>query len=243
MIYVILGMHKSGTTLVSQILHHSGINMGDIDTHVSYDRGNKYERASVVALNMEILGLKDHGIIGFKVPDKLELTRGQHDRMRAIIRDCNKAYIDWGFKDPRTALTYPVWASELPEHKIIAVYRPIAEIWPRFRFEPKHHAYKNPYRAWLLVKRWCEHNSRILSYLRSTGSEFIVLSYPDFMAGDAEFKRLQGFVGMELNDKRSKDLYRSRSDGYPLIKTAAYLAHRGTGCTPEKMMEQFEALR
>jgi len=29
MIYVVLGMHKSGTTLVSQILHRSGIDMGD----------------------------------------------------------------------------------------------------------------------------------------------------------------------------------------------------------------------
>ena len=43
-IYVVLGMHKSGTTLISQILHHSGVNMGgaEIETSRSYDEGNKY---------------------------------------------------------------------------------------------------------------------------------------------------------------------------------------------------------
>lgn len=47
MIFVVLGMHKSGTTLVSQILHHSGIPMGDgFDENVTYDGGNKYERES-----------------------------------------------------------------------------------------------------------------------------------------------------------------------------------------------------
>jgi hypothetical protein len=52
MICVFLSMHKSGTTLVSEILHHSGINMGDdIDEHVSYDRGNKYEHESTLGLN------------------------------------------------------------------------------------------------------------------------------------------------------------------------------------------------
>mgnify|MGYP001063669191 CR=1 FL=1 len=30
-VFVVLGMHKSGTTLVSQILHRSGIEMGDAD--------------------------------------------------------------------------------------------------------------------------------------------------------------------------------------------------------------------
>ncbi len=44
MIYVIFGMHKSGTTLVAEMLHKSGINMGDFDESVSYDIGNQYER-------------------------------------------------------------------------------------------------------------------------------------------------------------------------------------------------------
>ena len=61
--YVVLGMHKSGTTLVSQMLHQSGINMGDFDPLVSYDRGNQYERESALQLDMDIMRAKDDQVL------------------------------------------------------------------------------------------------------------------------------------------------------------------------------------
>jgi len=59
MIYVILGMHKSGTTLISQILHKSGINMGEFNEDVSYDQGNQHERPAAQKINREILKCGD----------------------------------------------------------------------------------------------------------------------------------------------------------------------------------------
>ena len=56
MIYIVLGMHKSGTTLISEILHHSGINMTeDQNTQLNYDQGNFYEWVAAVRFNREIL--------------------------------------------------------------------------------------------------------------------------------------------------------------------------------------------
>ena len=55
MIFVILGMHKSGTTLVSQTLHASGINMGDFDSSLTYDTNNKFERHNTQELNRDML--------------------------------------------------------------------------------------------------------------------------------------------------------------------------------------------
>jgi len=244
LIYVVLGMHKSGTTLVSQILHNSGINMGDdIDTEASYDQGNKYERASVLALNKDILGLSDNRIIDLEAPDTLQLTEDQRARMQAIIQRCNGAYVDWGFKDPRTALLYPLWASELPEHRIIAVYRSPSELWVRYRYKRIHYHFRNLSRAWKLMKRWCEHNSRILAYLQNTKADSIVLSYQELMTSDVEFNRLQAFVGKTLDDKRDKSMYRGREGAYPLLRTAEWLVHKQTGDTPEAIIGQFEALR
>ena len=40
MIYALLGMHKSGTSLLSRILHESSINMGDFDESKGYDEVN-----------------------------------------------------------------------------------------------------------------------------------------------------------------------------------------------------------
>ena len=247
MIYIILGMHKSGTTLVSQILHHSGINMGEyVDGSGSYDQRGakyKYERASTLRLNREILGLGPSRFLDFKAPDKLKITESQRARMRQIIQTCNNTYSEWGFKDPRTALDYPLWASELPDHKIIAVFRPVGELWPRFRYNGIRYYHTNPNRAWQLTRRWCEHNFNILTYLQNTKMEFLVLDYRELMTTDTEFERLQDFVGLKLSDQRKKDLYRSRSETLPLMKIAFWLVYKQTGCAPEIIIEQFEALR
>jgi hypothetical protein len=244
-IYVIFGMHKSGTTLVSQILHHSGINMGeDLETGTSYDRGNKYERESTLALNMDILGLNKmtRGASLNLDLSQLRLTENRRARMHEIIQSCNGTYVDWGFKDPRTALVYPFWASELPEHRIIVIYRSPGEIWPRFR-DSRWQTVKNPYNAWKFIMGWCKYNAKILSYLENTRMDFLVLSYREFMASDLEFNRLQEFVGQKLNDQREKSLYRSREKSYPLLKMATWLVYQQTGWTPEEIINQFEILR
>ena len=43
-VFVVLGMHKSGTTLVSDILHRSGVPMVEVRSSEGYDQGNKMER-------------------------------------------------------------------------------------------------------------------------------------------------------------------------------------------------------
>jgi len=105
MIYVVLGMHKSGTTLIAQILHHSGVNMGEIDDSVSYDSGNKYERHSTLQLNEDILGQGSVNSIELTAPDMLSLSDSQRERMRQIIASNEAKYNgNWRFKEPRTCL-------------------------------------------------------------------------------------------------------------------------------------------
>jgi hypothetical protein len=236
-------MHKSGTTLVSKILHHSGINMGDHDEQVSYDRGNQYERYESLALNMEILGLKTHRIIDKPTPTNLQLSPAQRARMQDIIQQCSQKYTDWGFKDPRTSLIYPLWAAELPAHKIIVIYRTPSELWPRFQYPGWWYAYTNPQNAWNCISRWCEHNQRIVESLQNSPTPYLVLNYQALMNGNQEFERLQKFVGRELNDQRKSNLYRSRSKKYFLLEVATWLVNKKTGCHPQKIIEQLELLR
>ncbi len=241
MVYVILGMHKSGTTLVSQILHHSDINMGEFDDQVSYDGGNQYERISTYELNLDILGWKDDLTLYVRPPHELCLSAAQRTRMSQIIQKCQQTYTHWGFKDPRTCLTYPVWAEELPEHKIIAIYRSPNEIWPRYRYDGWREYHTNPHRAWNFINRWCEYNEGIVKYLHQTKLDYMVLSYRRLMAEPAEFKRLQDFVGLKLNDQRRAGLYRSQPKQYPLLTLATWLV--GRKYQPEKIMAQLELLQ
>lgn len=244
MIYVILGMHKSGTTLVSQILHHSGINMGDnIDPQVGYNQGNQYERKSTQMLNKAILDATGIYSLDITIPKTLRITEDQRTWMRKIIQDCNKRHASWGFKDPRTCLVYSLWASELSNHKIIVVYRSFEELWQHYYPRSIRLFFFVPYKVWNSIRHWCEYNVRILYYLQNTEMDFLVLDYQQLMTTQTELDRLQEFVGLKLEDRRRVDLYRNRPKRSFLVKMAVWLVYKQTGHHPEKILGRLNALR
>ena len=245
MIYVVLGMHKSGTTLISQILQNSGINMVEAsDNSVSYDEGNKYERPEVLSLNMNILGAANYEVLNLQKAVPISLTEQQRNTMREIITECTSKHSNWGFKEPRTTLTYPLWRAELPTHGIIAAYRSPDEIWPRFRWRGLRRRYVNPHRAWQFVSRWLQHNQSLVQYLRNTSMDFILIEYRRLMSSDDEFQRLEQFVGDKLTDMRKKALYRERKPKSDILLTVASgVARLTVGQTPREVMADLEKLR
>lgn len=242
MIHVVLGMHKSGTTLVSEILHHSGIPMGEIDTARGYDEANKYEDDESLHLNMELIGAPDYEVLHLKAPDPPTATPDQAERMRRFIADRSAAAPDWGFKDPRTALVYPLWERELPEHRIIAVWRYPEEIWPRFAAPGPGLYHEEPKRAWSFVQRWCEYNQGMIDAVGSGRHKSIVLNYGDFMHGDAAFRRLEEFVGRRLDDRRKTSMYRSRRKRHLSYEIAKRVVRMTRGHDPDAVVRRLEAL-
>jgi len=245
MIYVVLGMHKSGTTLTSQILHNSGISMVESDNQdVSYDKGNKYERQSVLALNMEILGARDYEVRDLPNPKSLALTGKQRAEIREIIDSCSKSHKDWGFKDPRSLYTYPCWKQELPEHRIVGIFRPPEEIWPRFRWRGLRKRYLNPFWAWQFLSRWVEHNECLVNYMQDGNVNCLLIDYREMMASDIELGRLEKFTGLPLKDMRRKELYRTEEPPADFcLALAKYLMRFVKGKSVAKMMEELSSIR
>jgi len=241
MIYVVLGMHKSGTSFISQTLHHSGINMVDeVNRDLSYDQGNKYERESTKALNQEILCSEGIHSLNLSLPEKLSVTKDQQERMQSLIEDYDERFDSWGFKDPRTCFTYPFWEKVLPRHKLIVVYRPIEELWKRYRRSRK---VLFPLNAIQLVKRWYEHNARIVKYLQQTNIHYLILDYSLAMREQTEFNRLQRFVGARLNDERDTRLYRGRGGKYIFLTIAKRLYYIQRKRSVDEMVRHLNVLR
>lgn len=239
MIYVILGAHKSGTTLISQILHHSGINMVDeYRKRVSYDRGNFYERKTTKAINKNIIEYESHSIFGANIPERTELTAKQRQRIQEVIQTCSKKYVDWGFKDPRTCLIYHLWEKELPPHKIIVIYRSPAETWQRYQ----RRRYPAPCLAWKYTQKWCESNESIIGALQKTKMDFIVLNYQKFVTENTQIEQLQEFIGMELVDCRNIKMYRHQPKESNAFKLGTWLADKQLGLHPDRIMAQLEAM-
>jgi hypothetical protein len=243
MIYVVLGMHKSSTTLVSQILHHSGINMGTFDERISYDEGNMYERQSCLALDMDILGTEVLDVLDPHAPEGLALSEDQSIRMKEIISTCSAAHTDWGFKDPRCALTYDLWREVLPVHRLIVIYRNPAEVWPRFRWNGVRKYHTNFNRAYRYLLHWHEHNRRIIRYLEEAANDYLVLGYKELMSDDGEFARLQDFVGRPLDDRRRTELYRTRTGDDVFLRVATWFLASRKGLTSEGTMVDLASWR
>ncbi len=227
MVYVILGMHKSGTTLVSQILHKSGINMGTFDELVDYDSGNQYERKETQEINEKILKCGDEFSLNVVKPmetDKCSNLNELKAEADHLIKNLNKKYKDWGFKDPRTCLTYSFWKALLPEHKVIFVYRSPEEVCAHYQrgISPIHWCRKVK-TWWKSIIAWYTYNSECLRYLRGSDACFITINYSDLMTSESAFKELELFTNSLLVDCRTRTLYRSHKKCSIIYSSVAWI--------------------
>src|SRR6266446_2024854 len=114
-IVVVLGMHRSGTSLCAHILSAMGIDMADaIGEHPSNARGH-WERWEIVEFHDRILGLLNRDYYGPFHDFSLPVAWWADPRVFAIKREI-VAFLErrmgdgyFGFKDPRTVRLMPVW--------------------------------------------------------------------------------------------------------------------------------------
>lgn len=228
MIVVVLGMHKSGTTLVSETLHHSGIHMADVPDDLGYDDSNKFERHESQRLNRRVLEpvlvptrkgftLRNAGVdrAGYERNlDSLAWVRRTALERRIerfpvspiadLVSELDDRHPDWGFKDPRTCLTYGWWRRGLPEHRVVAIYRSFDEVMLRYRA-----AWTSPIRTARVARNWILHNELLIGHLADR-DDFVLLRYDELMGDQREFARLGTYLDVELVDRRDPDLYRAR---------------------------------
>ncbi len=122
---VVLGMHRSGTSLITSILSKAGFYIGeeaDLMKGTRWNRDGYFERWSVVELNNIILDLCDGS--WDSPPDEKDIIKIKIDPK---IKSLLKVYLDHDksvIKDPRMCITFPVWQKVLGENvRIINVIR------------------------------------------------------------------------------------------------------------------------
>lgn len=238
MTYVVLGMHKSGTTLVSEILHRSGIPMVEETSEADYASGNKWERASTLAFDKDLLAAEHVDSLSLAPPDEaallsepaIERARRLVERVAAETAGASSttgassasgaaetvpAGDAWGFKDPRACLTWPVWRRVLPAPCIIGVYRRPESVVRHFQENAARLHRKSPlWRLrveWLTLRRWVEHNQRVLAAIEVSDGSSILVSYERLMSDDEELAHLQRFLGRDLVDPRDPEKRRATS--------------------------------
>ena len=240
MIYIVLGMHKSGTTLVSQMLHRSGINMGDgFEDGGGYDDGNQWERREAFLINLELCGCSEAGYYSLDHYRGLrrELRDEQISEMKEMIRNCEESGGDWGFKEPLTCLTYPLWKRVLPPHRVVGVYRNPIEVMNHYRVTNRR-----PAQAWRVLRAWSNYNRGMMEAVREGGRDCLILRYEDLMRSNTDFSRLEEFIGRKLQDVRNPGQYRARAKN-PLFEPVERLMGLSPIGRPANLLGELEAMR
>jgi GT2 family glycosyltransferase len=130
-IVVVLGMHRSGTSLLSNVLHLLGADMADTTDQTSpKNAGGFWERPELVAIHDEILIAIDRpiGRASHVLPfppawwRRKEVQALKPKLIDYVERQLAKSSNLWGFKDPRTSRLLPLWWEVLRELDLRPLY-------------------------------------------------------------------------------------------------------------------------
>jgi hypothetical protein len=224
---IVLGMHKSGTTLVARLLSDAGVDMGTFDMTRDYDIGNALERYETQKLNRRLLRWdKRHSLDILRPLDMRAVGAPELERGREIVARMESANTVWGFKDPRTCLTYNYWRTVLPTHRVIVVYRDPEEVAAHYLRRSRRH--EAPFIAFAALRCWAAYNVHILSALGDR-DDALILNYSVLMQDGTELARLGNFLGCKVLDSRESKRYRARKIHGALYKTALALVWLLTG--------------
>jgi hypothetical protein len=131
----VLGVGRSGTSLVARTLNLLGVDLGREDTMLAASEVNPkgyWEQREAVELNGEILAALGGDWwcpparpAGWELGDDMAVFR---DRISDLVDRYFAGSGRWGFKDPRTTLTLPLWRSVVGEFDYVVCMRNPLEV-------------------------------------------------------------------------------------------------------------------
>jgi len=126
---IVLGMHRSGTSLVTGVLHHLGVDMGEPRPPViQWDSPlGQYEDQAFVRLDDAILKRAGSDWINPPLASDVKVHTNQ---FRSVIQELieSKKSATWGFKTARNAFTIDLYLPHLPDPHFIVCRRCVQDI-------------------------------------------------------------------------------------------------------------------
>ena len=123
----IAGAHRSGTSMVTRLLHTCGLDLGpasDLMPSAPDNPDGFWENLNFVAMNDELLN--ELGGAWDLPPRATRFADKRFDAVRVRARLLVSAFSQskvWGWKDPRNSLTLPFWRAIVPKLRTIIVVR------------------------------------------------------------------------------------------------------------------------
>ncbi|VXD11502.1 sulfotransferase [Planktothrix paucivesiculata] len=160
-VFIITGMHRSGTSLTASILQSAGVHIGRNllgADHVNI-KGH-FENIDFYQFHINILDSQGVSGAGWTLQDNLEIKEEFVDRAKQLIEQ-NALSSIWGWKEPRTTLFLEFWAKLLPEARFLLIYRSPWEVADSLYRRGDEIFQSQPE---LAIKYWQHYNQKILDF-------------------------------------------------------------------------------
>ena len=146
---IVLGMHRSGTSCLAGSLHKSGVYFGDVSLKNRFNKKGNRENQKIMSINDSILKFNESS---WDTPPKQIKWSAEHEDLGIQLIDdfqINSKNELWGFKDPRTLLTYSFWRKILPNHNLVGTIRSPFNVALSLQSRDKNFTPKKSYDLWL----------------------------------------------------------------------------------------------
>lgn len=199
----VLGMHRSGTSLVAGVMRILGVDFGPDSQLMAPNPTNRkgfFEHIPLNGINVEVLTrlggdwcVPPNFTPGWE--DSVSLAELRKEAVRRIQESFGASPL-WGFKDPRTCLTFPFWRKVVPcpLRVVVVVRNPIDSARSVEKVQR------------ILASEGCELwlKHMVGAIAGSRGLPRHVLCYEDLM-GDfqGELKRLASFLRLPLSEGKA----------------------------------------
>jgi hypothetical protein len=233
---IIAGMHRSGTSLITNWLSRCGLQIGE--RLAAGNDGNiegHFEDVEFLKLHEEILNGNALEISGLVDVKDVKLSPYHLSRLQSIISVKQKLYKQWAWKDPRTCLFFDTYAQLLPNAKYLVIIRDYRSVlnslikrefayidkrymgrkylsrlaWVHFRRERRRKKFYAEH-ADNFLKVWINYNEEILKTLkRLSAGDYLVINYSLLLKQDAQVVRfLKNEWKFDLDYSSFKAIYK-----------------------------------
>ena len=217
---VVLGMHRSGTSLCSQWLHSCGLPIGKnlMGKGVGNVEGH-YEDLDFLHFHEEVFKEKGMHYGGIHACPDMSLSPASLHQLKSLIQSKNEDHSFWGWKDPRTCLFLDYYSELLRNPHYLVMYRPclvvVESLWNRREKQTSKdrkmsQSSTQEDEKWIenSIDSWIQYNLCILKLLSTLATEsYKVSSISDLKSEEGElFSWLEG-KGYPLKFKSFSEIY------------------------------------
>ena len=194
-IICIVGMHRSGTSMIAGLVNRSGLDLGPADRLLKADKANPlghFEHRGFLDIDRKLL---KHFRATWHCPPDLPPNWENAPSLSPLLHQARALaasfprHKSWGWKEPRASLFLPFWRKAIPNMRFLICLRNPLEVAQSLE-KRNHKSIADGAWLWYLYT---------LSSLRDTRQCPRLFSFFDdyFARGNEEIRRVLDFCGLE----------------------------------------------